>query len=45
MISQNGQGRALTVTDLETGTFRDVIPHRDEEPGNPVFYRDYVTPT
>src|SRR5215471_151738 len=42
MISQNGQGRALTVADLETGAFRDVIPHRDEELGNPVFYRDYV---
>ena len=42
MISQNGQGRALTVADLETGAFRDVIPHRDEELGNPVFYRDYI---
>jgi hypothetical protein len=42
MITQNSQGRALTVADLKTGAFRDVIPHRDEELGNPVFYRDYA---
>jgi hypothetical protein len=42
IITQNGQGRALTVADLQPGSFRDVIPHRDEELANPVFYRDYV---
>jgi hypothetical protein len=42
MVTQNGQGRALTVVELESGTFRDVIPHRDEELAHPVFYRDYL---
>lgn len=42
MVTQSGKGRALTVADLEPGTFQDVIPHRDEELANPVFYRNYI---
>jgi len=42
VVTQSGQGRALTLVDLESETFRDVIPHRDEELANPVFYRDYI---
>jgi hypothetical protein len=42
VIMQSGQGRALTVVDLQSGDFHDVIPHRDEELGNPAFYRDYI---
>ena len=42
MVTQAGNGRALTVADLATGEFRDVIPHRDEEIANPVFYRAYI---
>ena len=39
---QSGQGRALTVVDLESGSFHEVIPHRDEELANPVFYGGYI---
>jgi hypothetical protein len=42
VVAQSGQGRALTLVDLESGAFRDVIPHRDEEIANPVFYRAYI---
>jgi dipeptidyl aminopeptidase/acylaminoacyl peptidase len=42
VVTQSGQGRALTVADLESGAFQDVIPHRDEEIANPVFYRAYI---
>jgi WD40-like Beta Propeller Repeat len=42
MITQNGQGRALTVAELESGRFQDVIPHRDEELAHPVFFHDYI---
>jgi len=42
MVTQSGEGRALTVADLESGSFRDVIPHRDEEIANPAFYRGYI---
>jgi hypothetical protein len=42
MITQNEQGRALTVVDLDSGNLRDVISHRDEELANPAFYREYI---
>jgi len=42
MVTASGKGRALTVADLGTGAFRDVIPHGDEELANPVFYREYI---
>ena len=42
IVNQGGQGRALTVVDLETGAFQVVIPHRDEEIANPAFYRSYL---
>jgi hypothetical protein len=42
MVTQSGKGRALTVLDLESGKFIDVIPHSDEELGNPVFFKNYV---
>jgi hypothetical protein len=42
MVTQNGKGRALTVADLESGSFQDVIPHCDEELDHPVFYREYL---
>ena len=42
MVTQDSNGRALTVADLASGQFQDVIPHRDEEIANPVFYRGYV---
>jgi hypothetical protein len=42
LVTQSGQGRALTVVDLDSGAFQDVIPHRDEEIANPVFYRAYI---
>jgi hypothetical protein len=42
MVTQASNGRALTVVDLSQGTFQDIIPHRDEELANPVFYRGYV---
>jgi len=40
--TQSGRGRALVVADLETGDFREALPHGDEEIGNPVFFGDYV---
>ncbi len=42
MVTQGRSGRALTMADLATGRFQDVIPHRDEEIANPVFYRGYI---
>jgi WD40 repeat protein len=42
VVTQSGQGRALTLVDLESGAFQDVIPHRDEEIANPVFYGSYI---
>jgi hypothetical protein len=42
VVMQSGQGRALTVVDLESGSFHEVIPHRDEELANPVFYGGYI---
>jgi hypothetical protein len=42
MVTQSGRGRALVVADLASGTFREAIPHRDEEIANPVFYRNYI---
>ena len=42
MVTQSGAGRALTVLDLESAKFTDVIPHSDEELGNPVFFKNYV---
>jgi hypothetical protein len=42
MITQSARGRALTIADVESGQFGDVIPHRDEELANPVFYRSWV---
>ena len=42
MVTQATNGRALTVVDLAWGEFQDVIPHRDEEIANPVFYRGYI---
>jgi Tol biopolymer transport system component len=42
MVTQASNGRALTMVDLPSGQFRDVIPHRDEELANPVFYRGYI---
>lgn len=42
MVTQASNGRALTVADLASGQFQDVIPHRDEEIANPVFYRAYI---
>ena len=42
VVTQSSQGRALTVVDLQSGTFHEVIPHRDEELANPVFFRGYV---
>jgi len=42
VVTQSGQGRALMVADLQSGAFREIIPHRDEELANPVFYRTYI---
>ncbi len=42
MVTQASNGRALTVVDEQTGAFQEVIPHRDEEIANPVFYRQYI---
>ena len=42
VVTQSGQGRALMVADLQSGAFREVIPHRDEELANPAFYRTYI---
>src|ERR1039458_4523508 len=42
LVMQGRQGRALTVVGLESGSFREVIPHRDEELANPVFYHGYI---
>ena len=42
MITQAAAGRALTIADLASGAFTDVIPPVDEELANPVFFRDYV---
>ncbi len=42
MVTQAGAGRALTLADLESGRFTDLIPPVDEEIANPVFFGDYV---
>jgi hypothetical protein len=42
MVTQSGRGRALVVADLAAGTYREAIPHRDEEIANPAFYRNYI---
>jgi len=42
MVTQSRQGRALQVADVESGSFREVIPHSDEDMANPVFFGDYV---
>ena len=42
MVTQSAKGRALVMADLEAGTFREALPHADEEIGNPVFFGDYI---
>jgi len=42
VVTQGSQGRALQIADLDSGAFQAVIPHRDEEIGNPAFYRGYL---
>ena len=42
MVRQPSAGRALTLLDLKTGTFTDMIPPTDEELANPIFFGDYV---
>ncbi len=42
MVTQSGKGRALTVVDVDTGKFVDVVPHRDEEIATPAFFRQFI---
>ena len=42
VVTQSAAGRALTVAEIESGAFHDVIPHRDEEIANPVFNGSYI---
>lgn len=42
MIMQSGRGRALSIVEVESGSFTDVIPHANLDLANPVFYRTYV---
>ncbi|HEV3199296.1 MAG TPA: hypothetical protein VGZ73_15435 [Bryobacteraceae bacterium] len=42
IVTQSAAGRALQVADLEPGTFREAIPHVNEEIANPVFFGEYV---
>jgi hypothetical protein len=42
MVTQAGGGRALTLADLKSGKFTDLIPPTNEELTNPAFFGDYV---
>ena len=42
MVTQGSAGRALTLADLESGKFTDLIPPTNEELANPAFFGDYV---
>jgi len=42
MVTQASAGRALTLADLESGKFTDLIPPANEELANPVFFGNYV---
>ena len=42
LVIQDARGRALSVVDVESGTFHEAIAHTDEELANPVFWGGYV---
>ena len=42
LVIQDSRGRALSLVDIEPGTFHEAIPHTDEEIANPAFWGEYV---